>query len=268
MRAVLATMVLSRSLRKAAENGDIGTIVEWFSSGSRDPDERDGAGFTLLHDAAFGNACDIMRFLLEKGADVNAAYRRKWPPTNHVLPWGSDLPENFDTGLTPLHSAANRGYHEAAALLLENGARIEARTLCSLGPSERFDETPLHFAGRGGKCDMIRFLLHSGAILDARNNRGQDAETNAHYNSKPEAAVFIASLKRAGGWCGYLRAPRKDLLALRILAEMGRCSTHDGLLARLFPAPRSTRGPTTRSALRALRAVKRPRGRRPPLAAR
>jgi uncharacterized protein len=65
-------------------------------------------GFNVfpIHSAAAGNYTDIVRMLVENGANVNVKQQ---------------------AGATPLHSAAQNGNLDLLILLLENGAEINAR---------------------------------------------------------------------------------------------------------------------------------------------
>ncbi|KAH8098943.1 hypothetical protein JL720_1915 [Aureococcus anophagefferens] len=61
---------------------------------------------------------------------------------------------------------------------------------------------------------MCKLLLSRGASLDARNNDGDDPESQARvYNTT--AADFLAAVRAAGGWLPWLNAPRTELIALR-----------------------------------------------------
>ena len=201
-------MVVPSEIIRAAIDGDTAAIQEWYTSGTRDPDERSASGTTLLRKAATYGHCETMRFLLDHGASVNVT-------TN--------------SGYTALHAAAFSGRPDAAVLLLDRGAQIDL-------PDDD-GETPLMYAARWGNRHMIRVLLSRGAALDARGNDGRDAEACARrLNHYDEAAALLADVRLAGGtWDAYLRYPRKRLLALRVLCERGRASTDDGLLLRLFP---------------------------------
>ena len=209
----------------AMRAGDIAAIDQWFSTGTRDPDEISIFGHNLLNDAVSyphpHDLCDVIRCLLNHGANANVG--------DHV------------THDTPLHKAAGRGYCDVAILLLDHGARIDARSV----QRTRNSVTPLMHAALTGGCDMIRVLLSRGAELDARDQgaRGQNAEFIAHQSrDEHKASVRIAAtallrdVRVAGGWKPYVRDPRIRLLALRILCDGGRASTDDDLLARVFGA--------------------------------
>jgi len=199
-------MVLTKKIIYAAGQGDNDAIHEWFASGTRDPDEKDLMGRTLLDWAAAGGQCDMMRTLLDHGASVDAT---------------------CVSIMTPLHGAAGGGHCAAVVLLLDRGAQIDPRPIAR--------RTPLIYAAEYGQCDVIRLLLQHGASLDARTRDGRDAEASARLYDKVEAAALLADVRLAGGWELYIRAPRKRLLALRVLCERGRAKTDDALLQRLFP---------------------------------
>ena len=65
----------------------------------------------------------------------------------------------------PLHAAAWWNGPEAAALLLDRDADVEAR-------DEGYGATPLHWAAGGGRTAVAALLLDAGADLEARDEVG------------------------------------------------------------------------------------------------
>ena len=192
-------------LVRAARLGNTTTIQEWFSTGTRDPDEKDKDGNTLLICASHGGHIETMRIILANGADMNASVYNVW---------------------TALHSAINKEHHNAAVLLLDQGAPVDARG----------GETPLFYAAMRGNCALLRLLLDRGADIGARDNKGNNADFHARYNEHTVSNTLLQEVRLAGGWRPYVRYPRFRLLMLRIVAEQGRAETQDPLLRRLFPA--------------------------------
>jgi len=69
-----------------------------------------------------------------------------------------------DTGWTPLHLAAQKGFKEVAELLLANKAQVNAK-------SKRGD-TPLHWAAVNGHKDVAELLFANNADVNARDHGG------------------------------------------------------------------------------------------------
>ena len=216
-------MVLPDEIKQAAADGDEAAVQKWFSTGKRDPNERAEDGCTLLFAAVSRNRCDMIRALLAHGAGV-------------------DFPSK--SGKTPLGIAADRGHSAAAALLLDNGADIDAQ-------DDTDGDYPLTLAAMGERPGVIRLLLSRGADPNMERFCGRDAEAYCPPWA-PDARALFAAVRVAGGWHAYARVPRKRLLALRVLCEQGRASTDDPLLRRLFPSsPPAPEGARVKRALEA-----------------
>jgi hypothetical protein len=115
-----------------------------------------GAGYTPLHFAARGAACDCAALLLDAGADVNA---------------------DSNSLVTPLHRAASV---DVMALLLERGADIDAQ--------DAKGRTPLFLACQAGSAEIAEFLIVLGASTSSRNDKGKsplDVATQACIYMKP-----------------------------------------------------------------------------------
>jgi ankyrin repeat protein len=104
-------------------------------------------GWTPLHLAVFFGHIDLVRFLLEAGADIDALSKN-----------GQDI--------TPLHSALANPHHARVGLLLiDKGADI------ALAQSEGY--TPLHYAAANGSDDVVIRLLAMNAIRSAKTKEGK-----------------------------------------------------------------------------------------------
>ncbi|KAH3767710.1 hypothetical protein Pelo_408 [Pelomyxa schiedti] len=66
---------------------------------------------------------------------------------------------------TPLHYSASGGHSEAASLILEHGADVDAKNFQG--------ETALHKAVWADHIDVARLLIHAGASLTATNTHTQ-----------------------------------------------------------------------------------------------
>lgn len=148
-----------------------------------DQREENNIGQTPLHAALEVNdiprpaLLEIVRLLLEKGADVNAQNGDTYPPlyltifpghddiANLLLEHGADpVAYNIRYG-TLLHEAAARGRIEIMELLITHGAKIDA------DKGRHGDtETPLHIAVRREQPEAVRYLLAKGASTEILNS--------------------------------------------------------------------------------------------------
>lgn len=94
-------------------------------------------GFTPLHWAVIADRTNLVYWLLEKGANVNAA---------------------DPAGMTPLHKAAAFNRVTCAEMLVAKGAKVSAvaRKYGTLYLA------PIHLAAEEGKADMVACLLKNG----------------------------------------------------------------------------------------------------------
>ena len=90
-------------------------------------------------------------------------------------------------GNEALHFAAVAGRIEVARVLLEHGARLDAR-----GPH---DETPLHYAALYGQRRMISFLVANGADPDVADNNGIRPIQYAYRRRQDAAADLLLELR-------------------------------------------------------------------------
>ncbi len=103
-------------------------------------------GFTPLHLAAlFTNDEEVVRLLLERGADVNAR-------ANNAM------------AVTPLNAAAARQHGAVVRALLDGGAAVDA--------AQRDGYTALHSAAANGDSTLVEMLLGAGADVEARSDAG------------------------------------------------------------------------------------------------
>uniref|UniRef100_A0A1I8NRY1 Uncharacterized protein n=1 Tax=Stomoxys calcitrans TaxID=35570 RepID=A0A1I8NRY1_STOCA len=98
---VLNKGVGQSTMHKAARQGYIDVIVYCLERMSMNPDHKDNAGYTPLHEACTNGWLDIARVLLQYGANHSAAAH---------------------SGIRPLHEASENDHEEIVRLLLSYGA--------------------------------------------------------------------------------------------------------------------------------------------------
>jgi ankyrin repeat protein len=157
---VFALLVLTRcglapsDLVVAAANGDLAEATRLVKGGRNV--NREASGQTPLGAAVYNRHPEIVRLLLDHGADVN----------------GGDPSER---GPAILIEAAQAGDSKIVKLLLEHGANPNARGGTFGGSKGVFHQTPLLVAISGGfigneRFEVVKMLLKSGADPNAEVN--------------------------------------------------------------------------------------------------
>ncbi|MCJ1261200.1 Ankyrin-2 [Lobaria immixta] len=134
---------------------------------------------TTLQEAARGGHEDVVRLLLNKGADLEAKNSLGWTSLHlaarhgHeatvrlLLEKGADLEAKNSIERTAVQEAARHGYEAMVQLLLEKKAELTAE--------DSDGDTALHLAARGGHEVVVRQLLDKGGELEAKNSDGETA---------------------------------------------------------------------------------------------
>ncbi len=166
-----------------AHGADVNARIE--SKGLPEGTTHMAEGWTPLHEAmtvllpgtdfeAHSNI-DVVKFLVDHGADVNATdtwgctplfYAQFLDIAELLVARGTDLDiKNTEDGGTVLHDAASTGDLEAVKLFVSHGADIDARNFEG--------ETPLHKAALFRDPAIVDYLVSEGADLSARSKRGE-----------------------------------------------------------------------------------------------
>lgn len=148
---------------KAVQANDADAVKALIAKGA-DVDELDSNGDAPLVIAAYRGYTEVVRLLLEAGADVAAV----------------------DPGMkaTALHAAAYAGRTEAAKLLIAHGIEIDRQ-----GPQNGY--TALHDAIWQNNVETAQALLDAGANLDVRSHSGQTPLQFAQSKHRTEIVRLI-----------------------------------------------------------------------------
>lgn len=154
-----------------------GAVRLLLDAGSSADSDGDRLGMSpLMHAAQYGGHAEIMRMLLDAGADPNrvsdigdaALHRAAWRDGEAVgllLAAGANPNVTERTlGQTPLHVAASGSASSNARQLLAAGALTEPRYYRG--------RTALFIASHIGADGVVRALLSAGAVVDAADDQG------------------------------------------------------------------------------------------------
>ena len=160
-------------------------------------------GVTPLHRAAEANASQVAGVLIQNEADVNAKATLHASISPHYTAF-LDKMESDDRELpnsTPLHATALANSCEAAEVLLQNEATIDAIDAKAVN---RW--TPLHYAVLSNACEAAEVLLKNGAKVNAKDDKGRTPLHSAALSNAYEAAEVLLKNGAKVNAKGKLRA--------------------------------------------------------------
>ncbi|MBT4099213.1 MAG: ankyrin repeat domain-containing protein [Gemmatimonadetes bacterium] len=195
-------------------DGDIAKVQSFLDQGVDINARAPCSGAAPLDSAIFGGHMDLVRYLIERGADITgegysdntplmAAANQNNPEAVELL-----LTEGADpnlassvTGETALHASTAHAYADGmincVRLLLAAGANPNVQAKSGVATDRYYrdtrlvGETPLHLAAAFGNEAMIRCLLDAGADASIRDAPGDSARTwfSRHRRNVPHIVV-------------------------------------------------------------------------------
>jgi len=156
---------LAQDINSASEQGDLEQVKVWVEKDPPLVDYKDKEGRTPLHLASRGVHQDVLEYLVENGADVNAR--------------DSD-------NVTPLHSLSYRGNAEAMEILILKGAVVEVK--------EANGMTPLMYAVYSGQETAVALLFKHGARAETKDSSGATVADIAENQGHAELTQYLLSM--------------------------------------------------------------------------
>jgi len=167
IRAFLISKGARLELHEAAASGELPRVKELLEANPTAASSYSPDGFPLMAlAAAFGHE-EVARYLLSKGADVNAI------ATN-------------GSGYTALTGAVASGHAAIAKWLAENGADVNYRYAKGY--------SPLLTAAANGHLEIVKMLLAHGADLQTCTDDGKNALAFAEDRKHADVANYLRSL--------------------------------------------------------------------------
>lgn len=148
----------------AANCGNIGTVDRLLASGLNPNVHVEEHGWTPLYAASRNGHLEVVKRLLQHGAQVN---------------------ETINSGATAMHGACAFGQEQVARVLIDHGARLDMTT--------KHGELPLHTAARNGYMHVVSLLLATDKSLIDRK-RFNDGSTALHLAVEKQWAGAVKEL--------------------------------------------------------------------------
>jgi uncharacterized protein len=218
---VAATGAAEPRLIDAVKNQDQHTARTLLENRSHvNVNEADGEGMTALLWAAHWDEADMVKCLIEAGADVKATTRFGDTALHEaatlgdaaiikaLLQAGANPNAVRSEGDTPLMLAVRSGVTDAVRALIDNGATVDAR-------EQWFGETPLMVASAKNYPEVVKTLIDHGADVNA-------SSTAFQYRRRPGIDATFPVIPSMGGLTPLHFAARQDSIeAAKVLIASG-----------------------------------------------
>jgi len=216
---VFALPVLSQEIFDATQKGDLAKVKALVQKSPNSVKTTNKNDDTPLHIAADEGHFEIVRFLIEKGADVNsinsslrnpvllAGYKGHIEVVKFLLDNGVKFDYVDDRGYTPLRWAAVRGKKDVVELYVAHGAKISLHEAAACGHTDFIDKkleegadinginqdgrTPLHQTVYSGTIETIEYLIKKGANINSLSSNNETPLDLAIENNREEVAAAL-----------------------------------------------------------------------------
>jgi ankyrin repeat protein len=181
-------------LMNALLNNDCAKAVK-LSESLKSPNYTDIEGNSLLYYAISSDCIEVVKILLDKGADINQKLgeNRSTPLIEEItkgnidvfkllLERGADV-NGQTNGITPLMVAILKDNNEMAKLLIEYGANVDLKSTTG--------ETALLIASGKGNVDLVSLLIEKGANVNIQNLDGYSALMVASIAGKTDIVKLL-----------------------------------------------------------------------------
>lgn len=187
----LKAIIERNPLVQAAMSGNIAAVRALLGQGANIEAIDDSCGCTALAGAAANGQADMVKFLLDKGAKIDAGeggsgtalFRAvegdRTELVNLLLDKGANVDAADHMGTTPLMEAVEKNQPALVELLLQRGARTDTR-------DKNGRRTALFRAAMAGNLEILNLLLDKGADANAHLSDDDSALQIAAMNGRNE----------------------------------------------------------------------------------
>lgn len=187
--------IYAAEISSAIDSGYVSVVSDILKDNPEVLNLRDNDFFTPLNRACLKGQTEIVRLLLDKGADLSigdnenslpihcAAISGDTSVVGLLLGRGADINAIDYNGMTPLMFAVSYGKGDVANYLLDSGADVNVVSSYTM--------TALHFAINGGQENLVAGILKRGADPNAKNGNGNSPLFLALYNARYSIAELL-----------------------------------------------------------------------------
>ncbi|KAJ5283335.1 hypothetical protein N7505_001315 [Penicillium chrysogenum] len=187
---------------------------------------------TPLYSASVNGHTDIVRLLLDHGANVDCRNQSGWTPINAaadegfleivelLIEKGADFEIPTSWGRTALYNASMNGHTEIVRLLLDHGANVDCQNQSGW--------TPINAAADEGFLEIVELLIVKGADFEIPTSWGRTALYNASMNGHTEIVRLLldhganVDCRNQSGWTPINAAADEGFLEIvELLIEKG-----------------------------------------------
>jgi serine/threonine-protein phosphatase 6 regulatory ankyrin repeat subunit B len=152
---------------------------------------------TALSIAVQNSNLDLVKLLIDNGADVNSKDSSGWTPL-HTLLVPSTYYETFGMNVANVKKDLSNQDLEIFRLLVAKGADVNSIT------KEAFrgfsaSSTPVHMAARCGNHNALELLLHNGAVADKADADGKTPMMFAEESGNPTCTNLLLNAGCSSG---------------------------------------------------------------------
>ena len=181
---------------EAAQTGNTLATLDLLKKGLDVNARDDQDGRTILMHAVWFGQLDVMRILIDKGADINAKNKKGVTAlilatdkgnaelVRFLLDNGADVNAKDSLGYTALIKAAGRGLENIMSILLSKGADVNAAT--------HDGYAALSYAAGSGHTDIVKTLIDNGADVNAKSSIGYTALMSAATSGRVDVVKVLA----------------------------------------------------------------------------